>query len=94
VETSGRRIAQVREAAERDVQMREVDMTDSMIERMSSALMELDGHSHDWRHYSDDAFAILREMREPTLAMLEAAQDKVGAGAWRAMVDAVLAEAA
>jgi hypothetical protein len=67
-------------------------MNAGMIERISWALMESDGQSRDWHHYSDIAFAIIREMREPTSAMARAADGLTGAAAWNAMIEIILRE--
>jgi hypothetical protein len=63
-----------------------------LIERISGVVMDMEPESRDWRHYSDDAYAILRTIREPTRSMLEAGQGKIGVEAWRAMIDAALSE--
>ncbi|MDF0490957.1 hypothetical protein PX554_22800 [Sphingomonas sp. H39-1-10] len=65
-------------------------MTESMVQRVAEIILQLDGKSHDWHHYADDAAGIIREMCEPTPAMLEAAEGKTGADAWRAMIGAAL----
>lgn len=65
-------------------------MIESMVQRVAETILQLDGQSHDWHHYADDAAGIIREMREPTPAMLKAAEGKNGADAWRAMIEAAL----
>jgi hypothetical protein len=65
---------------------------ETMIERVASAIADMRGEGPDWRLYSDNAYAILREMRTPTEDMVSAAKGKAGVEAWEAMIDAVLAE--
>jgi hypothetical protein len=62
-----------------------------MIERVSTMIMELDG-GRDWRHYTENAYAIIRDMRAPTPQMRFAAEGKMGEEPWKAMIDEILAE--
>jgi hypothetical protein len=75
----------------------------TMVERLSRKLAVLDGRqSHDWAPYRHWIAALLKEMREPTLAMFYAAKDPTIANGspmskgpcdvWQAMVDASLSE--
>ena len=65
-------------------------MSKSMIQRVAETIVQLDGKSHDWHHYADDAAGIIREMHEPTPAMIAAADGKAGAEAWSAMIKEAL----
>lgn len=63
-----------------------------MIERVSSVILEFHRESREWQHYTDDAFTIIREMRDPTPSMVQAGTGKSGSEAWKAMIDAILME--
>lgn len=62
-------------------------MSESMIERIASALMEMN-QGHDLSHYTDGAYLLLREIRRPTTAMVKAGD----AHTWEAMIDEALEE--
>ncbi|WP_088471892.1 hypothetical protein [Sphingopyxis witflariensis] len=74
------------------------------LERAARALCRLDGHPENatmdrkplWADYLPEARAVLQAIREPSVSMLSAADrhDKrdASADAWRAMIDAALAE--
>ena len=64
-------------------------MSESMIERIASVLMEMN-QGHDVTHYTDGAYFILREIRRPTRAMEKAGDART----WEAMIDEALEEPA
>ena len=66
-------------------------MSEMMINRVATVLADM-VNSHDWERYIDNAFAIVRDMHEPTPNMVKAGEGKVGVDSWKAMIDAALAE--
>lgn len=60
---------------------------------MAATVQQMHGEpDQSWEHFADTAYAVVRDMHEPTEAMVTAGQDKTGVDAWRAMLDVVLNE--
>lgn len=66
-------------------------MSPSIVRRLSILLQDMDG-AHDWTRFRDQAYAIIRDMRDATPAMVKAGEGRTGAECWSAMIEAALSE--
>ena len=66
-------------------------MVERMIERVASTIQQMHGEpGQTWQEFSDTTYAIVRDLRNPTPAMIGAGDGKSGLAAWQAMLDVVL----
>jgi hypothetical protein len=68
-------------------------MAERMIERIATMIQQMHGEpGQTWQEFADTAYAVVRDMRQPTGAMLKAADGKAPMDAWAAMIDEILTE--
>lgn len=68
-------------------------MPERMIERIASTIHQMHGDpGQTWQEFSDTAYAIVRDLFEPTPEMIGSAEGKSGLEAWRSMLDVILSD--
>lgn len=66
-------------------------MPERMIERIAATIHQMHGDpGQTWQVFGDTAYAIVRDLSEPTPKMIQSAEGKSGLEAWTCMLDVIL----